>query len=136
MLPKRGRSWYNPMTTKFIKVAEVKRAVIRIDANGKILGRLAVEITKLLMGKDKHPFSPHVDAGDFVEVINFDKFKVSADKLNSKLYRRYTGYPGGLRTRKLRELKPGEAIQRAVSGMLPKNSFRARRLARLRFIKK
>ena len=94
-----------------------------IDANGQVLGRLAAKIASILRGKHKPIFTPHIDTGDGVVVINADKIIVTGKKLKTKLYGRFSGYPGGLHTRTLEEmmkLKPTEVIIHAVRGMLPK----------------
>ena len=106
------------------KPAEVERKWYLIDAEGKTLGRLATQIADLLRGKGKPTFTPHVDCGDYVVVINADKIHVTGNKMNDKLYYNHSGYPGGLRVRNLKtvlERKPTEALERAVKGMLPHN---------------
>ncbi len=107
-----------------------------IDAEGKTLGRLASEIAKVLRGKHKPTFTPHADTGDGVVVINAEKVAVSGSKEKQKLYRRYTGYPGGLRETTLevmRERKPTFIIENAVHGMMPKKSSLSRhQMRRLR----
>lgn len=120
--------------TKPTKAKDIKRAWHLIDAKGKILGRLATKVAHLLIGKDKPYFVPHLDCGDFVVVINAKEIEVTGKKENQKIYTRYSGYPGGLRKetlRHLRERNPQEIIRRAVSGMLPKNKLRKKRLKRL-----
>ena len=95
-----------------------------IDAEGKILGRIATRIATLLMGKGKPEYRPHMDCGDFVVVINAEKVKVTGNKMEDKLYRKHTGYLGGLKEIKLKNLlakKPERVIEFAVKGMLPKN---------------
>ncbi|MBI4518117.1 MAG: 50S ribosomal protein L13 [Deltaproteobacteria bacterium] len=95
-----------------------------IDAQGKVLGRLATTVANLLRGKGKPTFTPHVDTGDFVIVINAGSLKLTGKKTEHKLYRRHTGYPGGVRevvASKLLSSKPERIIQLAVTGMLPKN---------------
>lgn len=113
------------MRTTFIaKPASVERKWYVIDAEGQILGRFASEVAKILRGKNKPIFTPNVDTGDFVVIINADKIKVTGDKLDSKVYRRHSGYVSGLKETTLRELmvkKPTEAVYRAIKGMLPKN---------------
>ena len=97
-----------------------------VDANGKTLGRLASEISKLLTGKAKPTYTPNLDTGDYVIVVNADKVKVTGDKYNSKLYRHHTGYPGGLKEIKYKDMlvkHPTYPIEAAVRGMLPKNSL-------------
>jgi len=105
-----------------------------IDAQGQILGRLSVKIATLLSGKNKITYTPNIDDGDCVVVINGGGFAVSGKKEKNKYYYRYTGYPGGLRSEALHDLRvrrPEEIIRRAVSGMLPRNRLHDRRLARL-----
>lgn len=106
-----------------------------IDATGKVLGRLAVEVAGLLRGKQKPTFAPHKDEGDFVNVINADKIKITGNKIENKKYYRYTGYLGGLRVKTLKNMfvqEPGEVLKRAVFGMLAKNKLRARQIKRLK----
>lgn len=106
-----------------------------IDAEGKTLGRLSTEIAKLLRGKHKVTFTPHVDGGDYVVVINADKIEVTGKKRDNKVYRHHTGYIGNLKEinfKKLQEKKPEEIIRLSVSGMLPKNKLRAPMMKRLR----
>lgn len=108
------------------KPHEIERKWYIIDAEGKTLGRLSTEIAKILTGKNKPIYTPHVDTGDFVIVINADKVVLSGNKLEQKMYRYHTGYAGGLKEipyKKLMVQKPGEAIRHAVKGMLPKNSL-------------
>lgn len=98
-----------------------------IDAKGQTLGRLATQIATMLRGKNKVDFAPHMDNGDYVIVINADKFAVTGKKMTDKLYHRHTGYLGGLISTPLEKLlvkKPTRALEAAVSGMLPKNKLR------------
>ncbi len=123
------------MKTFMQKKEEVKRDWYIVDATGKTLGRLATEITRILMAKHKPTYTPHVDGGDFVVVVNAEKIYTSGKKLDSKIYYRYTGYFGNLKETTLREMlqkKPGEVIKLAVKGMLPKNKLRDKRLKRLK----
>jgi large subunit ribosomal protein L13 len=97
-----------------------------VDAQGKTLGRLASEIATVLRGKNKPTFTPHVDAGDFVVVVNAEKVHLTGRKLDQKMYWKHTGYPGGIRgksARKMLETKPDEVLRKAVKGMLPKNTL-------------
>ena len=106
-----------------------------IDAEGKPLGRLASRIATTLRGKDKPTFTPHVDTGDFVIVVNAEKIHVTGNKLDQKIYYRHSGYPGGLRERTLREQldrRPEEVLRKAVKGMLPKNKLAAAQLRKLK----
>lgn len=124
------------MKTCMLRKEDIKeRKYYLIDAEGKILGRLATFIAQLLMGKDKPDYTPHVDSGAGVIVINAEKIKVSGKKLEQKFYNRYSGYPGGLKQVKLKEMlknRPEEVIRHAVRGMLPKNRLLKRRIARLK----
>jgi len=122
------------ISTKPVKAKEIKRDWHLIDASSKILGRLAPEIVKVLQGKHKRNYVPYLDMGDYVVVINAKKVIVSGKKADQKIYTRYSGYPGGLKEisfNKLLEEKPEEIVKRAVSGMLPKNKLRKKRLTRL-----
>lgn len=106
-----------------------------VDATGLTLGRLASNVARLLKGKHKPTYAPHVNTGDHVIVINAEKVQVTGAKLDGKLYTRYTGYPGGLRTRSLRrqrELDPAVPVREAVRGMLPRNTLGHDQLNRLR----
>lgn len=107
-----------------------------IDANGKSLGRLAVEIATLLRGKHKPDFVPYRDMGDFVVVRDIDKIKITGRKLKQKIYYHHTGFPGGFRQTPMERLIEkkglGEVLKRAVWGMLPKNKLRAKMIKRLR----
>lgn len=123
------------MKTKFPKAKEIKREWHLIDAEGKVLGRLAAQIAELLIGKNKPYYTPHLDCGDWVVVINAGKVKVTGKKLKQKIYTRYSGYPGGLKKITLEEQMakdPRKAIHHAVWGMLPKNKLRKRRIVRLK----
>ena len=117
------------------KPSEVQRKWHLIDAQGKTLGRLSTEIAKLLRGKHKVTFTPHVDGGDYVVVINADKIEVTGKKRDNKVYRHHTGYIGNLKEinfKKLQEKNPEEIIRLSVRGMLPKNKLRAPMMKRLR----
>lgn len=123
------------MKTKVLKKYEVKRKWYLVDAKDKILGRMASRIARILTGKDKVQYSPYVDCGDFVVVINADKFKVTGKKMEDKIYYHHSFYPGGLKAISLKALlqkSPKKALFHAVSGMLPKNKLRSRRLRRLK----
>jgi large subunit ribosomal protein L13 len=117
------------------KPGEVERRWYLVDAEGKTLGRLATRIADLLRGKDKPQFTPHVDTGDFVVVVNAEKVAVTGKKLDEKIYYRHSGYPGGLRKRTLREelgRRPEEVLRRAVKGMLPRNRLARQQLKKLK----
>ncbi len=106
-----------------------------IDAEGETLWRVATKIATYLKGKNKVDFTPHMDNGDYVVVINSDKFAVTGKKMQDKMYHRHTGFLGGLKSISLENLlkkKPNKALEFAVSGMLPKNKLRAPMLARLK----
>jgi large subunit ribosomal protein L13 len=106
-----------------------------VDANGQVLGRLATRVARLLIGKDKPSFTPHLDCGDHVVVVNAEKIRLTGNKIDQKVYRRHSGYPGGLKevpVRVLIERRPEEVVREAVLGMLPKNKLRARRAKKLR----
>ena len=111
------------MTTFSAKPAEVKRDWYVVDAEGKTLGRMATEIARRLRGKHKAEYTPHVDTGDYIIVINAEKVNVTGNKRKDKMYYRHTGYPGGLREtsfEKMVETQPTRTIELAVKGMLPK----------------
>jgi large subunit ribosomal protein L13 len=112
------------MKTFSAKSDEVKREWLLIDANGKTLGRLATEIARRLRGKHKAEYTPHVDTGDYIVVINAEKVAVTGNKQKDKIYYHHTGYIGGLKSisfEKLIAQHPERAIESAVKGMLPKN---------------
>ena len=110
-------------TTVSAKPAEVRRAWFLVDADGKTLGRLASEIARRLRGKHKPQYTPHVDTGDYIVVINAEKVRVTGNKLQDKMYYRHTGFVGNLKSTNLAKLldtKPQQAIELAVKGMLPR----------------
>ncbi|MEJ2346728.1 MAG: 50S ribosomal protein L13 [Gammaproteobacteria bacterium] len=112
------------MKTFSAKPAEVKRDWYVVDADGKTLGRLATELARRLRGKHKPEYTPHVDTGDYVIVVNAEKVRVTGNKLTKKMYYHHTGYVGhmkSIRLDKLLQEKPTQAIEHAVKGMLPKN---------------
>jgi large subunit ribosomal protein L13 len=114
------------MKTFSAKTAEVERQWWIVDAEGQTLGRLATRIATILRGKHKPIFTPHIDTGDFVIVINAEKIQVTGNKLDTIVYYRHSGYPGGLKERTLREQLqkfPERPIETAVKGMLPKNTL-------------
>lgn len=114
------------MKSFIAKPHEVERKWYVLDAEGKTLGRLASEAASILRGKRKPIFTPHVDTGDYVIVINAEKVEVTGKKRQEKIYKRHTGYPGGLREitfEKLQEKKPEEIIRHAVKGMMPKGTL-------------
>ena len=106
-----------------------------VDAEGRTLGRLATRIADALRGKRKPEYTPHVDTGDFVVVVNAEKITVTGNKLESKRYYRHSGYPGGLRSRTLGEMldrRPEEVIRKAVKGMMPRNKLGRAQLTKLK----
>lgn len=114
---------------------DVVRDWFHYDAEGVVLGRLAVEVAKKLMGKEKVSFTPHVDGGDYVVVTNIEKLVVTGNKMKDKLYYRHSGFPGGIKKRTLEEVldvKPEDALMLAVKRMLPKNRLGRQQLTRLR----
>lgn len=111
---------YNP------KKDDIEKTWWLVNADGKVLGRMATEIAILLRGKNKPRFAAHVDTGDFVVVINAEKIRVTGNKMEDKMYHSHSQYPGGLKTQSLKDLlnkKPEEVIKRAVWGMIPKNKL-------------
>jgi large subunit ribosomal protein L13 len=123
------------MKTYSAKPGEIQRDWYVVDAEGQILGRLATQIADRLRGKGKPQFTPHVDTGDFVVVVNAEKIAVTGNKLDDKLYYRHSGYPGGLRERPLREQLervPTEVLRKAVKGMLPRNRLGRQQLTKLK----
>ncbi len=123
------------MKTYLPKVGELKRRTVLVDAKGKVLGRLATRIAMMLMGKDEVYYTPHMECGDQVIVINAKEIRVTGRKEKEKIYQHYTGYPGGRRTytfEDLRERKPEYIIIEAVRRMLPKNRLADKMLKRLR----
>jgi len=123
------------MKTYSTKASDIKRQWHVIDASGKVLGRLATEAAGLLMGKHKPLFSPNLDSGDFVVIINADKVRVTSNKAGQKLYYRHSGYPGGLKSislEKTLQTNPTRVIEHAVKGMLPPNRLRAGRMKKLK----
>lgn len=112
--------------TQSAKPAEVERKWYVVDAEGQTLGRLASQIATILRGKHKPSYTPHVDCGDFVIVLNADKVHLSGNKVNQKVYLRYSGYPGGQKqttARELLEKKPTALVETAIKGMLPKTKL-------------
>ena len=123
------------MKTFSAKSHEVRREWFLIDANEKILGRVAVEIARRLRGKHKPEYTPHVDTGDYIVVVNAGQLRVTGNKAKDKTYYRHTGYPGGLRERTLEEMlerRPEEVIRQAVRGMLPRNRLARQQITKLK----
>lgn len=123
------------MKTYSLKVSEIKREWQVIDATDQVLGRLATRVARLLMGKHKPIFSPNLDVGDYVVVINADKVRVTGGKAKQKVYYRHSGYPGGLKAityDKLMQTNPTRVIEYAVKGMLPHTRLGAKMMKKLR----
>jgi large subunit ribosomal protein L13 len=123
------------MRTWNAKPNELEKRWYVVDAEGKTLGRLATQIADTLRGKTKPTYTPHVDTGDFVIVVNAEKIAVTGKKLDEKMYYRHSGFPGGLKQRTLRqqlEKRPTDVIRIAVKGMLPKNRLAAAQLTKLK----
>jgi large subunit ribosomal protein L13 len=123
------------MKTYTAKKGEIAREWYLVDADGQTLGRLATQIADTLRGKNKPAYTPHVDTGDFVIVVNAEKIQVTGNKLDQKRYYRHSGYPGGLRSRTLREQldrRPTEVLRTAVKGMLPKNRLARQQITKLK----
>lgn len=123
------------MKTYSTKTADIEREWHVIDASGKTLGKLATQVTGLLMGKHKPIFSPNLDTGDFVVVINAEKVQVTGNKAKQKLYYRHSGYPGGLKSttlEKTMQTDPTQVIEHAVKGMLPHTRLGARMRKKLK----
>ena len=115
-------------TTFMAKPQNVQRKWFVVDAEGKTLGRLASQVAAILRGKHKPTFTPHTDAGDFVIIVNAEKIHLTGKKLTDKMYRRHTGYPGGLKevaAKDLLERRPTRALELAIKGMLPHNRLGA-----------
>jgi large subunit ribosomal protein L13 len=117
------------------KAGDVQQRWYLVDAEGRTLGRLATQIADTLRGKTKAEYTPHVDTGDFVVVVNAEKIAVTGKKLDDKIYYRHSGYPGGLKQRTLREQlerRPTEVLRAAVKGMLPRNKLARKQLLKLK----
>ncbi|MBW2617600.1 MAG: 50S ribosomal protein L13 [Deltaproteobacteria bacterium] len=123
------------MKTYSVKKDEIERDWLVVDATNKVLGRLATEVAHRLRGKHKPTFTPHLDVGDFIVVVNADKIRLTGRKWDQKMYHHHSGYPGGLTSTPAKEMikkKPEELIRRAVKGMLPKNSLGRSQLKKLK----
>ncbi|MCB9813033.1 MAG: 50S ribosomal protein L13 [Pseudomonadales bacterium] len=117
------------------KTSEIERKWHIVDAKGKVLGRIATDIATKLIGKNKKEYTPHIDAGDFVVVINASEVSVTGNKEDTKMYYRHSGFPGGFKKRSLSDLRvqfPERIIEKAVKNMLPKNKLQDPRMARLK----
>ncbi|WP_249010052.1 50S ribosomal protein L13 [Conexibacter sp. DBS9H8] len=123
------------MKTYVAKPTDRERNWLLVDATGLTLGRLSTQIADALRGKRKPTYTPHIDTGDFVIVVNAEKIAVTGNKLEDKLYYRHSGYPGGLKSRTLAEQldrQPEEVIRKAVKGMLPRNRLARKQLTKLK----
>lgn len=123
------------MKTFSAKPHEVKRQWHVVDASGLVLGRLATEVARRLRGKHKPEYTPHVDTGDYIVIINAKNIDVTGRKEDNKVYYHHTGYPGGIKSRTLREVresKPEDIIRMAVKGMMPKNSLGRQMMTKLK----
>jgi large subunit ribosomal protein L13 len=123
------------MKTLVPKNEDIKRDWFLVDVDGKVLGRVATHIANVLRGKNKPLFSPHVDSGDFVIVVNAEKVVLTGNKLSDKIYYSHSGYPGGIKSisaGKLMEKKAEDIIRKAVKGMLPKNKLASHMLKKLK----
>ena len=123
------------MRTFTPKTSEIERSWYVVDAEGMVLGRLATEVARILRGKHKPTFAPHVDTGDHVIIVNADKVVLTSGKAERKLVHRHSGYPGGIRSQTYADLlasKPEEAVRRTIRGMLPKNRLGRQMLTKLK----
>ena len=123
------------LMTKFVKKAEITSSWFEIDAKNAVVGRLATIISKIIRGKNKNTFTPHMDHGDFVVVKNIEKIKFTGKKFQNKKYYRHTGYPGGIKEttpEKLYEKKPAESLKLAVQRMLPGGALGKKQLTKLK----
>ena len=123
------------MKTYSAKPKELEQRWYIVDAEGQTLGRLATRVADTLRGKQKAQFTPHIDTGDFVVVVNAEKIAVTGKKREDKIYYRHSGYPGGLRERTLGEeleRRPTEVLRKAVKGMLPRNRLARQQLTKLK----
>lgn len=123
------------MRTYSPRASEIQRSWHVVDAEGLVLGRMAAEVARILRGKHKPTFAPHMDTGDHVIIINADKVVLTSDKAASKMVHRHSGYPGGLRSTTYAELlatRPEEAVRGSIRGMLPKNRLGRQQLTKLK----
>jgi large subunit ribosomal protein L13 len=133
--PRTERARFLAMKTYVATPADRERNWLLVDANGQTLGRLATQIADALRGKRKPTYTPHVDTGDFVIVVNAEKISVTGNKRQDKRYYRHSGYPGGLKSRTLNDMlerRPEEVIRLAVKGMLPRNRLARRQITKLK----
>src|SRR3954463_871136 len=133
---RRAPAWrFHVMKTYVATPADRERNWYVVDATGQTLGRLATQIANALRGKRKPTYTPHIDVGDFVIVVNAERIEVTGNKRAAKRYYRHSGYPGGLKSRTLQEMldrRPEEVIRRAVKGMLPRNRLGRKQLTKLK----
>ena len=123
------------MSTYFPKEGDITRKWFVVDATGLPLGRLASRVARILIGKENPKYTPFIDTGDHVVIINAEKIKITGMKADQKVYHRYTGYPGGLRSRTFEEMlarRPEEIIRLAVKGMMPRNRLARRQITKLK----
>ena len=121
--------------TKFVKKDQISSKWFEIDATNAVVGRLATVVSKIIRGKNKTTYTPHMDHGDYVVVKNVDQIKFTGNKFTNKIYYRHTGYPGGIKEttpEKLSEKKPGEALKLAVKRMLPSGALAKKQLTKLK----
>jgi len=121
--------------TKFVKKDQITSSWYEIDAKNAVVGRLATIISKIIRGKNKNTYTPHMDHGDFVVIKNVDQIKFTGNKFQNKKYYRHTGYPGGIKEitpEKLSEKKPGEVLKLAVKRMLPSGALGKKQLTKLK----
>ena len=134
-MPRLAARLFHAMKTYVANAETRERNWVVVDAEGQTLGRLATQIADVLRGKRKPEYTPHVDTGDFVVVVNAEKIAVTGDKRAQKRYYRHSGYPGGIRSRTLQEMldrRPEEVIRIAVKGMLPRNRLARKQLTKLK----
>ncbi|HXN23985.1 MAG TPA: 50S ribosomal protein L13 [Candidatus Dormibacteraeota bacterium] len=135
-----GKVWTESMRTYVAKGREAEQlkegnSWFVVDATDQVLGRLATRVARVLIGKDKPAYTPYLDSGDHVVIINADKIRLTGNKLEQKVYRHHSGYPGGLKevpAKRLRVQRADWMVREAILGMLPKNKLRARRARKLR----
>ncbi len=123
------------MSTFMAKAGEVKQGWHLVDATDQIVGRLAVKLARILTGKHRPEYTPHIDTGEFVVVINAEKVRFTGNKMTTKVYQWYTGYPGGRKLRTVKEMlekKPTQVLREAVRRMMPKNKLARHQLAKLK----
>ena len=123
------------MSTHATKLPEIERRHYVVDADGQVLGRLATQVASVLRGKGKTYFSPHLDTGDFVIIVNAAKIKITGSKMDQRTYFRHSGHPGASKfttVRQMMEKRPEEVVRHAVRGMLPKNKLGRKMLKKLR----